>query len=119
MLGNDFEVVFAKENVLKAHALVVAAFDAEAIAKIASLAKGHRESLEGLSRRSLIIPGEFDWERVAVPFSSARKLVHWVASVAASVFKVGFLGFGVDLFRFGEIGGDGEAVLGHGWRGLR
>ena len=78
VLGNDFEVVFAKENVLEADGLVEASFDAVAVAEIALLTKGHGVSMDGLSAWSGIVPSKADWERVAVPFGSAWKGIDWV-----------------------------------------
>ena len=114
MLGNDFEVVFAKENVLEVKTLGGASFNTEAIAEIVLLTKGHGESLKGLSGWDSVFPSEFHWERVAIPFSSAWKGRNWVIHILASVLKIGFLRGSVDLFRLGEICGDGEAICSWG-----
>ena len=113
-LCDDFEVVFAKENVLKVNVFVDASFDAETIAEIALLTKGHGVFMNGLSFWGGVFPSKFGWERVAVPFSSAWKRGNRVVHIVASVFKIGFLRGSVDLFRLGEICGDGEAICSRG-----
>ena len=109
-LGNDFEVVFAKENVLKVDLLGGASLDTETIAEIALLTKGHGVFMNGLSFWGGIFPSKLGWERIAVPCSSAWKGVFWVASIVASIFEIGLLSGCVDFLSGIEIGGDHEAV---------
>lgn len=109
-LGNDFEVVFAKENVLKVHLLSGASLDTETIAEVALLTKGHGVSMNGLSFWGGIFPSKLGWERVAIPFSSAWKRGNRVVNVFASVFEIGLLSGCVDFLSGIEIGGDHEAV---------
>ena len=112
VIGSDFEVVFAKENVLESDDAVVGSVDGETIAEIASLTKGNRVFVKGLSRRNFEIPSELDWERVAVPFLSAWKGRNWVIHILASVLEIGFLSWGVDFLDGAEIGRDHESVSG-------
>lgn len=109
-LCDDFEVVFAKENILKVNVFVDASFDAETIAEIALLTKGHGVFMNGLSFWGGVFPSKLDWERIAVPFSSAWKIGDWEAGVIASVFEIGLLSGCVDFLSGTEIGGDHEAV---------
>lgn len=109
-LGNDFEVVFAKENVLKVHLLGGASLDTETIAEIALLTKGHGVFMNGLSLWGGVFPSKLGWERIAIPLSSAWKIGDWEAGVIASVFEIGLLSGCVDFLSSIEIGGDHEAV---------
>lgn len=112
VIGSDFEVVFAKENVLKSDDAVVGSIDGETIAEITSLTKGNRVFVKSLSRWNFEIPSELDWERVAIPFCSAWKGRNWVIHILASVLKIGFLSWGVDFLDGTEIGRDHESVSG-------
>ena len=96
-LCDDFEVVFAKENVLKVDGFVDASFDAETIAEVAILTKGHGVSMDGLSFWGGVFPSKLGWERIAVPFSSAWKIGDREAGVIASVFEIGLLSGCVDF----------------------
>ena len=96
-LGNDFEVVFAKENVLKVHLLGGASLDTETIAEVALLTKGHGVFMNGLSFWGGVFPCKLGWERIAVPFSSAWKRGNWVVHIVASVFEIGLLSSCVDF----------------------
>ena len=96
-LGNDFEVVFAKENVLKVNGFVDASFDAETIAEIALLTKGHGVFMNGLSFWGGVFPSKLGWERIAVPFSSAWKRGNRVVNVFARVFEIALLSSCVDF----------------------
>ena len=109
-LGNDFEVVFAKKNVLKVNVFVDASLDTETIAEIALLTKGHGVFMNGLSFWGGVFPSKLGWERIAVPFSSAWKRGNRVVHIVASVFEIGLLSGCVDFLSGIEIGGDHEAV---------
>ena len=109
-LGNDFEVVFAKENVLKVNVFVDASLDTETIAEIALLTKGHGVFMNGLSFWGGVFPSKLGWERIAVPFSSGWERRNRVVHIVASVFEIGLLGWSVDFLSGIEIGGDHEAV---------
>ena len=112
VLGSDFEVVFAKENVLKADVFGGASRDEEAIAKVALLTKGHGISMDGLSFWGSEIPRELGWERIAVPLLSAWKLGYWIVHILASVLKIGFLSGSMDFLSSIEIGRDCKSVSG-------
>ena len=109
-LSDDFEVVFAKENVLKIHLLSGASLDTETIAEVALLTKGHGVSMDGFSFWGGVFPSKFGWERIAVPFSSAWKRGNRVVNVFARVFEIGLLSGCVDFLSGIEIGGNHEAV---------
>ena len=109
-LGDDFEVVFAKENILKVNVFVDASFDAETIAEIALLTKGHGVFMNGLSFWGGVFPSKLGWERIAVPFSSTWKRGNRVVNVFARVFEIGLLSGCVDFLSGIEIGGDHEAI---------
>lgn len=109
-LCDDFEVVFAKENVLKVNVFVDASFDAETIAEVAILTKGHGVSMDGLSFWGGVFPSKLGWERIAVPFSSAWKRGNRVVNVFARVLEIGLLSGCVDFLSGIEIGGDHEAI---------
>ena len=96
-LCDDFEVVFAKENVLKVDGFVDASFDAETIAEVAILTKGHGVSMDGLSFWGGVFPSKLGWERIAIPFSSGWERRNWVVHIVASVFEIGLLGWSVDF----------------------
>ena len=112
VIRSDFKVVFAKENVLESDGFVVGSIDGETIAEITSLTKGNRVFVKGFSRRNFEIPINLHWKRVAIPFSSAWKGRNWVIHILASVLKIGFLSWGVDLLNGAEIGRDHESVSG-------
>ena len=112
VLGSDFEVVFAKENVLKANVFGGASRDEEAIAKVAFLTKGHGVSMDGLSFWSGEIPSELSWERVTIPFSSAWERRNRVVHIVPSVLKIGFLSGSVDFLNGVKVGCDRESVSG-------
>ena len=112
IFGSHFEVVFAKENVLEADALGSASGDKEAIAEVALLTKGHGVSMDGLSFWSGEIPSEFDWERVAIPFSSAWEGRNWVIHTLASVLKISLLGWSVNFLNGVKVRCDRESISG-------
>ena len=111
-LCDDFEVVFAEDNVLKVDGFVDASFDAETITEVAILTKGHGVFMNGLSLWGSVFPSKLGWERVAVPFSSGWERRNWVVHIVASVFEIGLLGWSVDFLSGIEISGDHEAVAG-------
>ena len=74
------------------------------------MAEGHGVFVDGLSFWSGVFPSEFGWERVAIPFSSARKGRNRVIYILARVFEIGLLSGCVDFLSGIEIGGDHEAI---------
>ena len=96
-LCDDFEVVFAKENVLKVNVFVDASLDTETIAEIALLTKGHGVFMNGLSFWGGIFPSKLSWERIAIPFSSGWERRNWVVHIVARVFEIGLLSGCVDF----------------------
>ena len=75
------------------------------------MAEGHGVFVDGLSFWSGVFPSEFGWERVAVPFSSARKGRNRVIYILASVFEIGLLGCGVDFLSGVKVGRDREITI--------
>ena len=75
------------------------------------MAEGHGVFVDGLSFWSGVFPSEFGWERVAVPFSSARKGRNRVIYILASVFEIGLLGWSVDFLSGVKVGRDREITI--------